>query len=99
MGTSCPEEKSGVPVLEALLAHGFTLASDFAPISAPPTAVPRTRVRLQSIRKLAIWINYHKSKDYTKDVITRFGIKGRNPIYTPDAGPELSLNKPEEELP
>ena len=35
-------------------------------------------------------------REYTEDVIERFGMKGCNPAYTPGVGPELSLNQPEE---
>ena len=34
-------------------------------------------------------------KDYTEDIIERFGMKGCNPAFTPGAGRELSLNHPE----
>ena len=37
-------------------------------------------------------------RDYTEDAIERFGKKGCNTAYTPDVGPELSLNQPEEKL-
>ena len=35
-------------------------------------------------------------KDYTEDVVQRYGMEGCNPAYTPGVGPELSLNQPEE---
>ena len=31
-------------------------------------------------------------KDYTEDVVQRYGMKGCNPAYTPGVGPELSMN-------
>ena len=37
-------------------------------------------------------------RDYTKDVVQRYGIKDCNPAYTPGVGPELSLNQPEHKL-
>ena len=37
-------------------------------------------------------------RDYTENVIERFRVKGCNPTYTPDVGPELSLNQPEGKL-
>ena len=37
-------------------------------------------------------------KDYTEDVVQRYGIEGSNPAYTPGIGPELSLNQPEKKL-
>ena len=37
-------------------------------------------------------------KDYTEDVVQRYGMKGCNPVYTPGVGPELSLSQPEEKL-
>ena len=33
-------------------------------------------------------------KDYTEDIIERFGMKGCNPAFIPGAGPELSLDQP-----
>ena len=35
-------------------------------------------------------------KDYTEDVVQLYGMEGCNLAYTPDIGPELSLNQPEE---
>ena len=37
-------------------------------------------------------------KDYTENVVQRYGMKGCNPTYTPRVGPKLSLNQPEEKL-
>ena len=37
-------------------------------------------------------------KDYVKDVVQRYGMKGCNPTYTPGVGLELSLSQPEEKL-
>ena len=37
-------------------------------------------------------------KNYTEDVVQRYGVKDCNPAYTPGVGPELSLNQPEEKL-
>ena len=37
-------------------------------------------------------------KDYTKDVVQRYGMESCNPAYTPEIGPELSLNQPDEKL-
>ena len=37
-------------------------------------------------------------KDYTKDIVQRYGMRGCNPAYTPGVGPELSLDQPEENL-
>ena len=37
-------------------------------------------------------------KDYTEDVVKRYGMKGCNPVYTPGVGSELSLSQPEEKL-
>ena len=37
-------------------------------------------------------------KDNTEDVVERFGMKDCNPAFTPGAGPELSLNQPENDL-
>ena len=37
-------------------------------------------------------------KNYTEDVVQRYGMKGCNPAYTPGVGPKLSLNQPEEKL-
>ena len=37
-------------------------------------------------------------KDYTEDIVQRYGMQGRNPAYTPGVGPELSLDQPEENL-
>ena len=35
-------------------------------------------------------------KDYTKNVVQRYGMEGCNPAYTPGVGPELSLDHMEE---
>ena len=37
-------------------------------------------------------------KDNTEDIVERFGMKDCNPAFTPGAGPELSLNQPENDL-
>ena len=37
-------------------------------------------------------------KDYTEDIIQRYGMRGFNPAYTPGVGPELPLDQPEENL-
>ena len=37
-------------------------------------------------------------KDYTEDIVQRYGMRGCNPAYTPGVGPELSLDQPEENL-
>ena len=37
-------------------------------------------------------------KDYTEDVVQRYGMWGCNPAYTPGMGTELSLDQPEENL-
>ena len=37
-------------------------------------------------------------KDYTENIVERFGMKGCNPVFTPGAGPELSLNQTEKNL-
>ena len=37
-------------------------------------------------------------KDYTEDVVQLYGMKSCNPAYTPQMGPELSLNQPEKKL-
>ena len=37
-------------------------------------------------------------KDYTEDIVQRYGMRGCNPAYTPGVGPELSLDNPEENL-
>ena len=37
-------------------------------------------------------------KDYTEDIVQRYGIRGCNPAYTPGVGSELSLDRPEENL-
>ena len=37
-------------------------------------------------------------KDYTEDVVQRYGMKDCNPAYTPGVGPELSLNQPDKNL-
>ena len=42
--------------------------------------------------KVTVTIN---QRDYTEDVTERFDIKDYTPAFTPDVGPELSLNQPE----
>ena len=37
-------------------------------------------------------------KNYTEDIVQRYGIRGCNPAYTPGVGPELSLDQPDESL-
>ena len=37
-------------------------------------------------------------KEYTEDVVQRYGMEGCNPAYTPGVGPKLFLNQPEENL-
>ena len=37
-------------------------------------------------------------KDYTEDIVERFGMKDCNPAFTPAAEPERSLNQPEKNL-
>ena len=37
-------------------------------------------------------------KNYTEDIVQRYGMRGCNPAYTPGVGPELSLIQPEENL-
>ena len=37
-------------------------------------------------------------KDYTEDIVERFGMKDCNPAFTPGAEPDLSLNHPENNL-
>ena len=37
-------------------------------------------------------------RDYTEDVIERFGMKECHPAYTPGVGPDLSLIQREEKL-
>ena len=34
-------------------------------------------------------------KDYTEDIVQRYGMRGCNPAYTPGMGAELSLDQPE----
>ena len=35
-------------------------------------------------------------KDFTEDIVQRYGMRGCNPAYTPGMGPELSLVQTEE---
>ena len=35
-------------------------------------------------------------KDYTEDIVQRYGMRGCNPAYTPGVGPELSRDNSEE---
>ena len=35
-------------------------------------------------------------KDYTEDIVQRYGMRGCNPAYTSGVGPKLSLDQPEE---
>ena len=37
-------------------------------------------------------------KDYTEDIVQRYGMQDCNPAYTPGVGPGLSLDQPEENL-
>ena len=37
-------------------------------------------------------------KDYTGTIVQRYGMRGCNPAYTPEVGPELSLDQPEKNL-
>ena len=37
-------------------------------------------------------------KDYTEEIIQRYGMRDCNPAYIPGVGPELSLDQPEETL-
>ena len=37
-------------------------------------------------------------KDYTEDIVQRYGMWDCNPAYNPGVGPELSLDQPEENL-
>ena len=37
-------------------------------------------------------------KDYTEDIVQRYGMRSCNPAYTPGVGPELFLDQPEENL-
>ena len=37
-------------------------------------------------------------KEYTEDIVQRYGMRGCNPTYTPGVGPELFLDQPEENL-
>ena len=37
-------------------------------------------------------------KDYTEDIVEHFGMSGCNPVFTPGAGPELSLTQLENNL-
>ena len=37
-------------------------------------------------------------KNYTEDIVQRYGMRDYNPAYTPGVGPELSLDQPEENL-
>ena len=37
-------------------------------------------------------------KNYTEDIVQRYGMRGCNPAYTPGVGPELSLDQPENNL-
>ena len=41
------------------------------------------------------WIN---QKEYTEDIVQSYGMPDCNPAYTPGVGPELSLDRPEENL-
>ena len=43
-------------------------------------------------------VNAISQKDYTENVVQRFGMKGGNPAYTPRTGPGLSRKKTEEKL-
>ena len=56
----------------------------------PITSFPNGR-KVVSTR----WIN---QKDYTKDIVQSYGMRGCNPAYTPGVGPELSIDQPEENL-
>ena len=35
-------------------------------------------------------------KDYTEDIVQRYGMRGCSPVYTQGVGPELTLDQPEE---
>ena len=37
-------------------------------------------------------------KNYTEDIVQRYGMRGCNTAYTPGVGPELSLDQPEKIL-
>ena len=37
-------------------------------------------------------------KDYTENIVERFGMRGCDPVFTPGAGPDVSLNQPEKNL-
>ena len=37
-------------------------------------------------------------KEYTEDIVQRYGMRGCNPAYTPGVRPEVSLDQPEENL-
>ena len=37
-------------------------------------------------------------KNYTEDVVQRYGMEDCNPVYTLGIGPGLSMNQPEEKL-
>ena len=39
-----------------------------------------------------------RQEHYTKSILARFGIAGCNPVHTTGAGPELSLDQPDETL-
>ena len=41
------------------------------------------------------WIN---QKDYTEDIVQSYGMRGYNPAYISGVGPELTLDRPEENL-
>ena len=44
------------------------------------------------------WTITINQKEYTEDIVQRYGMRGCNSAYTPGVGPELSLDQPEENL-